>query len=66
MEKVIQCKDLKVRRVGQKYFIEVTVTAPEGMSLKEANDLTSKIEQNIAKAFGDCSVTIQVEPEKEK
>jgi cation diffusion facilitator family transporter len=66
MEKVIQCKDLKVRRVGQKYFIEITVTAPEGMSLKEAHDLTSKIEQNIAKAFGDCSVTIHVEPEKEK
>ena len=66
VEKVIQCKELKVRRVGQKYFIEITVTAPESMSLKEAHDLASKIERNIVKAFGDCSVTIHVEPEKEK
>ena len=64
-EKVIQCKELKVRRVGQKYFIEITVTAPENMSLKEAHDLTSKIEHNITKGFGDSSVTIHVEPEIE-
>jgi divalent metal cation (Fe/Co/Zn/Cd) transporter len=65
-EKVIRYRELKVRRVGQKYSVEITVTAPESMSLKEAHDLTAKIEQNITKAFGECSVTIHVEPEKEK
>lgn len=66
VEKVIRCRELKVRRIGEKYSVEITVTAPGSMSLKEAHDLTAKIEQNITKAFGECSVTIHVEPEKEK
>lgn len=59
------CNDLKVRRAGSKTFIELTVTAPGEISLKEAHDLTAKIEQNITRNFGECSVTIHVEPEKE-
>jgi cation diffusion facilitator family transporter len=58
------CNELKVRRVGSTTFIELTVTAPGEISLTEAHDLTAKIEQNITKAFGKCSVTIHVEPEK--
>ncbi|HVP41276.1 MAG TPA: cation diffusion facilitator family transporter [Candidatus Krumholzibacteriaceae bacterium] len=58
------CNELKVRRVGSTTFIELTVTAPGEISLKEAHNLTAKIEQNITKAFGKCSVTIHVEPEK--
>jgi len=64
VENVIRCRELKVRRIGEKYFVEITVTAPETMSLKEAHDLTTKIENRITGAFGDCSVTIHVEPEK--
>jgi cation diffusion facilitator family transporter len=60
------CNELKVRRVGSKTFIELAVTAPGEISLKEAHDLTAKIEQNLTKAFGECSVTIHVEPAKEK
>jgi cation diffusion facilitator family transporter len=63
---VVRCRELKVRRVGEKYSVELTVTAPESMSLKEAHDLTAKIEKNITRAFGECSVTIHVEPEKER
>jgi cation diffusion facilitator family transporter len=59
------CSELKVRRVGQKTYVEIIVTVPADMSLKDAHDLTSTIEQKIIKAFGDCSVTIHVEPEKE-
>jgi cation diffusion facilitator family transporter len=66
VEKVIRCRELKVRRVGEKYFVDIIVTVPESMSLKEAHDLTAKIELNITKAFGECSITIHVEPEKEK
>jgi len=66
VEGVGRCRELRVRRVGEKNYIEITITAPAEMSVKEAHDLTSKIERNIAEAFGKCSVTIQVEPEKEK
>jgi cation diffusion facilitator family transporter len=66
VENVIRCRELKVRRIGEKYFVEITVTAPESMSLKEAHDLTAKIEQRITGAFGECSVTIHVEPEEQE
>ena len=59
------CKDLKVRRVGSKIYVETTITVHGEMMLEEAHDLTSKIEHKIAETFGDCSVTIHVEPEKE-
>jgi cation diffusion facilitator family transporter len=61
-----RCSELKVRRVGERIYVELVVTAPGDMSLKEAHDLTRKVEQNLRRAFGECSVTIHVEPEKEK
>ncbi|MEM2102927.1 MAG: cation diffusion facilitator family transporter [Candidatus Bathyarchaeia archaeon] len=60
------CKELKVRRVGQKSYIETTVTVRDSMTLQEAHDLTAKIEHKIAKKFGDSTVTIHVEPEEKK
>jgi len=60
------CKELKVRRVGQKVFIETTITVRSDMMLQEAHDLTAKIEHRIAKKFGESTVTIHVEPEKEE
>jgi cation diffusion facilitator family transporter len=65
VEGVKSCKELKVRRLGGKNYIELTVTASGKMSLREAHDLTVKIEKNITQAFGEGSVTIHVEPEKE-
>jgi cation diffusion facilitator family transporter len=64
VEGVDSCKELKVRRLGGKNYIELTVTASGKMSLREAHDLTVKIEKNITRAFGEGSVTIHVEPEK--
>jgi cation diffusion facilitator family transporter len=64
VEGVESCKELKVRRLGGKNYIELTVTASGKMSLREAHDLTVKIEKNITQAFGEGSVTIHVEPEK--
>jgi len=64
VEGVKSCKELKVRRLGGRNYIELTVTASGKMSLREAHDLTLKIEKNITQAFGEGSVTIHVEPEK--
>jgi cation diffusion facilitator family transporter len=64
VEGVESCKELKVRRLGGRNYIELTVTASGKMSLKEAHDLTVKIERNITRVFGKGSVTIHVEPEK--
>jgi cation diffusion facilitator family transporter len=64
VEGVESCKDLRVRRLGGRNYIELTITALGKMSLREAHDLTLKIEKNINNAFGEGSVTIHVEPEK--
>lgn len=63
---VYGCEGLRVRRVGEKTFIEATVKVPEDMSLEEAHALASKIEENIKASLGAAETTIHVEPLREK
>lgn len=56
------CKDLKVRKVGEKTYVETTVCVPGTMELPEAHDVASRIEANINKLYGDSSVTVHIEP----
>jgi len=57
------CKDLKVRRVGTKTFVETIICVPSSMELAEAHDVASQIEANINRLYGDSSVTVHIEPE---
>jgi len=59
---VSACKDLKVRRVGTKVYVETTVCVPSSMGLAEAHDIASQIESNIVKSHGDSNVTVHIEP----
>ena len=56
------CKDLKVRKVGTKTFVETTICVPSAMELAEAHDVASQIENNITRLYGDSSVTVHIEP----
>jgi len=56
------CKDLKVRRVGTKTFVETTICVPSSMELAEAHDVASQIEASINRLYGDSSVTVHIEP----
>lgn len=56
------CKDLKVRRVGAKVYVETTVCVPSSMGLAEAHDVASQIEANVIRSRGDSSVTVHIEP----
>jgi divalent metal cation (Fe/Co/Zn/Cd) transporter len=47
-------EDLKIRKAGNKIFVRATVHVPDYISLEEAHDLTSKMEENIKKRFGKC------------
>lgn len=60
---VTLCKDLKVRRVGTKTFVETTICVPSSMELAEAHDVASQIETNINRSYIDSSVTVHIEPE---
>jgi len=61
-EKALKCGTLKVRKVSSKMFIEATVQVSNRMSLEEAHALSSKIEVDLTKAFGNVDATIHIEP----
>ncbi|MEM3356696.1 MAG: cation transporter dimerization domain-containing protein, partial [Candidatus Bathyarchaeia archaeon] len=63
---VCGCEGLRIRRVGEKTFIEATVKVPEDMSLEEAHALASKVEENIKASLGKTETTIHVEPLRER
>jgi cation diffusion facilitator family transporter len=56
------CRDLKVRKVGSKTFVETTICVPNSMGLAEAHDVASQIENSITRLYGDSSVTVHIEP----
>ncbi len=59
---VQMCKELKVRKVGTKTFVETTVCVPSSMGLAEAHDVASQIEASMTRLYGDSSVTVHIEP----
>jgi len=59
---VLEFKELKARKVGSKYFVDTTVVVPGRMGIKEAHEVATRIESNIAALLGDASVTVHVEP----
>jgi cation diffusion facilitator family transporter len=56
------CRDLKVRKVGIKTFVETTICVPNSMGLAEAHDVASQIENSVTRLYGDSSVTVHIEP----
>jgi cation diffusion facilitator family transporter len=63
---ILNCRKLKVRKVGSKTFAECTVQVPSFMSLEEAHALASAIEENLTKTFGNVDATIHIEPAEEE
>jgi len=63
---VLDCRNLKVRKVGSKIFVECAVQVSSLMSLEEAHALASDIEKRLAKAFGSVDATIHIEPAEEE
>jgi len=61
-EGVRRCIDLRVRKAGDKTFVQATIQVPDYLGLEEAHDLTSKIETKIKDAMGNAEVTIHTEP----
>lgn len=59
---VCKCENLKIRKVGDKAFVRVTVQVPDYLDLEEAHDLTSEIEANIKRVVVNAEVAIHTEP----
>jgi cation diffusion facilitator family transporter len=62
---ILNCRNLKVRKVGSKIFVECSIQVSSLMSLEEAHALASDIEEKLAKTFGNVDATIHIEPECE-
>jgi cation diffusion facilitator family transporter len=61
-EGILNCENLKVRKVGSKIFIEASVQVSSFLTLEEAHALVSKIEANLTKTLGLLVPTIHIEP----
>lgn len=59
---VVNTKNLKVRKVSSKVFVDASVQVPILMSLQEAHSLASKIEACLKEAFDNVDATIHIEP----
>lgn len=63
---VSSIRGLRVRRTGAKTFVDATIQVPDYMSLEEAHNLASQVEERLKNALGNAEVLIHVEPpEKE-
>lgn len=63
IDQVLECRSLRVRRVGDEFFVEVAILLPNYMGFKEAHNVASKVEEAIKKKLGRAHVTIHFEPE---
>ncbi|MEM2336073.1 MAG: cation diffusion facilitator family transporter [Candidatus Bathyarchaeia archaeon] len=63
---VSNVKGLRVRRAGDKTFVEATIQVPDYIGLEEAHTLATYVEDKLKKALRNAEVLIHVEPpEKE-
>ena len=65
-EGILNCQNLKVRKVGSKIFAECSVQVISLMSLEEAHALASDIEDDLEKTLGSVDATIHIEPAEEE
>jgi cation diffusion facilitator family transporter len=61
---VCKCENFRVRKAGDKTFVEATVKVPEYMNLENAHNLASEIEANLRNTIGNAEITIHTEPLK--
>lgn len=59
----LQAHDLISRHVGNMTFIEFHLIAPEDMTVGESHEICDRIEVALRAEFGECRITIHVEPE---
>jgi divalent metal cation (Fe/Co/Zn/Cd) transporter len=68
-EGVLECRDVKMRRVGRDTFVEATITMSSDISFENAHDISAQVEGNIAKSLYGAgldvtprNITVHFEP----
>jgi cation diffusion facilitator family transporter len=60
-EGVLQSERVRVRRAGQRYFVDVTISVPRTATLEQAHAASQNVERDIAKIV-PADVVVHVEP----
>ena len=60
-EGVLQAERVRVRRAGQRYFVDVTISVPRTASLEQAHVASDAVERRIAQIV-PADVVVHVEP----
>ncbi|MGH9715433.1 MAG: cation-efflux pump [Candidatus Acidiferrales bacterium] len=60
-EGVLQTERVRVRRAGQRYFVDVTISVPRTASLEEAHAASDAVERNIERII-PADVVVHAEP----
>ncbi|MEM1673618.1 MAG: cation diffusion facilitator family transporter [Candidatus Bathyarchaeia archaeon] len=55
-------ENLRVRKVGNKFFVRATLKVPDYMGLEEAHNVTTKIEEGISRILKDVDISFHIEP----
>jgi len=56
--------DLKIRTAGAETFVEINIHVEAKLSIKQAHDISHKVEAQIKKEVNRCEVHIHTEPEE--
>ncbi|MGD0956406.1 MAG: cation-efflux pump [Candidatus Acidiferrales bacterium] len=60
-EGVLQTERVRVRRAGQRYFVDVTISVPRTASLEQAHAASDAVERNIEQIV-PADIVVHVEP----
>jgi cation diffusion facilitator family transporter len=61
-EGVLRSERVRVRRSGQRYFVDVTISVPRTASLEQAHVASDAVERHIETIVPDADVVVHVEP----
>ncbi|MEM3614857.1 MAG: cation diffusion facilitator family transporter [Nitrososphaerales archaeon] len=60
--KVEKFSNLKMRRVGDKVFVEVEVTIPQDLSIKDADILVEDLQKRVQDTVGKSELSVKLKP----
>ncbi len=60
--KVERFSGLKMRRVGDRFFVEVDITIPQDLSVKEAEYIVEDIQKRVQDTVGKSEVSVKLKP----
>ncbi|HXW62622.1 MAG TPA: cation-efflux pump [Candidatus Acidoferrales bacterium] len=62
-EGVLQTERVRVRRAGQRYFVDVTISVPRSASLEQAHAASDAVERSIERII-PADIVVHVEPRR--